>query len=164
MPRITTFLAYDHQAEEAAKFYVSVFKNSRIRSIARYGEAGPGPKGTVMTVAFELDGLEFVALNGGPHFKFTDAISLSVECKSQEEVDAYWEKLSEGGEPGPCGWLQDRFGLYWQINPSILGEMLSDPDPKKSKRVMEAMLKMKKISIEGLRRAYKGDDRGPTSI
>jgi predicted 3-demethylubiquinone-9 3-methyltransferase (glyoxalase superfamily) len=157
MPRITTFLAYDDQAEEAAKFYVSVFKNSRIRSVTRYGEAGPGPPDSVMTVAFELDGQEFVALNGGSHFQFTDGISLSVECKTQEEVDTYWEKLSEGGEPGPCGWLKDRFGLYWQINPSILSEMLSDPDPKKSNRVMEAMLKMKKISIEGLKRAYEGE-------
>ncbi len=156
MPRITTFLAYDDQAEEAAKFYVSVFKNSRIRSVTRYGEAGPGPKGSVMTMAFELDGQEFVALNGGSHFKFTDGISLSVDCRTQQEVDTYWEKLSEGGEPGPCGWLKDRFGLHWQINPTILSEMLSDPDPKKSKRVMEAMLKMKKISIEGLKRAYKG--------
>jgi predicted 3-demethylubiquinone-9 3-methyltransferase (glyoxalase superfamily) len=156
MPRITTFLAYDDQAEEAAKFYVSVFKNSRIGSVTRYGEAGPRPKGSVMTVVFELDGQKFVALNGGSHFKFTDGISLSVDCRTQEEVDTYWEKLSEGGEPGPCGWLKDRFGLYWQINPTILSEMLSDPDPKKSKRVMEAMLKMKKISIEGLKRAYKG--------
>ncbi len=156
MPRITTFLAYDDQAEAAAKFYVSVFKNSRIRSVTRYGDTGPGPKGSVMTVAFELDGQEFIALNGGSHFKFTDGISLSVDCKTQEEVDTYWEKLSEGGEPGPCGWLKDRFGLYWQINPTILSEMLSDPDPQKSKRVMEAMLKMAKISIEGLKRAYEG--------
>jgi len=109
-----------------------------------------------MTVAFELDGQEFVALNGGSHFKFTDGISLSVDCKTQEEVDTYWEKLSEGGEPGACGWLKDRFGLYWQINPTMLSEMLNDPDPRKSKRAMEAMLKMKKISIEGLKRAYKG--------
>jgi predicted 3-demethylubiquinone-9 3-methyltransferase (glyoxalase superfamily) len=156
MPRITPFLAYDDQAEEAAEFYVSVFKNSRIRSVTRYGEAGPGPKGSVMTVAFELDGQEFLALNGGSHFKFTDGISLSVDCQTQEEVDTYCEKLSEGGEPGPCGWLKDRFGLYWQINPAIFSELLSDPDATKSKRVMEAMLKMKKISIEGLQRAYKG--------
>jgi len=156
MPKITTFLAYDDQAEEAAKFYVSVFKNSRIRSVTRYGEAGPGQKGSVMTVTFELDGQEFVALNGGPHFKFTDGISLSVDCKTQKEVDTYWKKLSEGGEPGPCGWLKDRFGLYWQINPTILGEMLGDPDPRKSKRVMEAMLKMTKINIEDLKKAYKG--------
>ena len=150
MPRITTLLAYDDQAEEAATFYVSIFKNSRIRSVTRYREAGPGPEGSVMTVVFELDGQEFVALNGGSHFKFTDGISLSVDCKTQEEIDTYWEKLSEGGEPGPCGWLKDRFGLSWQINPTILSEMLSDP------RVMEAMLKMKKISIEGLKRAYEG--------
>jgi predicted 3-demethylubiquinone-9 3-methyltransferase (glyoxalase superfamily) len=156
MPRITTFLAYDDQAEEAAKFYVSVFKNSRIRSATRYGEAGPGPKGSVMIVTFELDGQEFVALNGGPHFKFTDGISLSVDCKTQEEIDAYWEKLSEGGEQGPCGWLKDKFGLSWQINPTILGEMLSDSNPEKSKRAMEAMLTMKKISIEDLKRAYEG--------
>jgi predicted 3-demethylubiquinone-9 3-methyltransferase (glyoxalase superfamily) len=156
MPRITTFLAYDDQAEEAAKFYVSVFKNSRIRSATRYGEAGPGPKGSVMTVTFELDGQEFVALNGGPHFKFTDGISLSVDCKTQEEIDAYWEKLSEGGEQGPCGWLKDKFGLSWQINPTILGEMFSDSNPEKSKRAMEAMLTMKKISIEDLKRAYEG--------
>jgi predicted 3-demethylubiquinone-9 3-methyltransferase (glyoxalase superfamily) len=154
MAKITTFLAYDDQAEEAAKFYVSVFKNSRIRSVTRYGVTGPGPEGSVMTVAFELDGQEFIALNGGPHFKFTDGISLSVDCKTQEEVDTYWEKLSEGGEPGQCGWLKDRFGLYWQINPTILGEMLSDPDPEKAKRVMEAMLEMKKISIEDLKAAY----------
>jgi predicted 3-demethylubiquinone-9 3-methyltransferase (glyoxalase superfamily) len=156
MPRITTFLAYDDQAETAAKFYVSVFKNSRIRSATRYGEAGPGPKGSVMTVTFELDGQEFVALNGGPHFKFTDGISLSVDCKTQEEIDAYWEKLSEGGEQGPCGWLKDKFGLSWQINSTILGEMLSDSNPEKSKRAMEAMLTMKKISIEDLKRAYEG--------
>jgi predicted 3-demethylubiquinone-9 3-methyltransferase (glyoxalase superfamily) len=156
MPRITTFLAYDDQAETAAKFYVSVFKNSRIRSATRYGEAGPRPKGSVMIVTFELDGQEFVALNGGPHFKFTDGISLSVDCKTQEEIDAYWEKLSEGGEQGPCGWLKDKFGLSWQINSTILGEMLSDSNPEKSKRAMEAMLTMKKISIEDLKRAYEG--------
>jgi len=156
MPKITTFLTYDNQAEEAAKFYVSVFKNSRISSVTRYGEAGPGRKGSVMTVTFELDSQEFVALNGGPHFKFTDGISLSVDCKTQEEVDEYWEKLSDGGEQGPCGWLKDRFGLSWQINPTILGELLRDSNPTRSKRVMEAMLKMKKISIEDLKRAYEG--------
>jgi len=156
MPKITTFLTYDDQAEDAAKLYVSVFKNSRIGKVTRYGEGGPGPKGSVMTVTFELDGQEFVALNGGPHFKFTDGISLSVDCKTQEEIDSYWEKLSDGGEEGPCGWLKDKFGLSWQINPTILGEMLGDSDPKKSKRAMEAMLKMKKISIEGLKRAYEG--------
>lgn len=157
MPKITTFLTYDHQAEAAARFYVSVFKNSRIRSLTYYGEGAPGPAGTVMTVTFELDGQEFVALNGGPHFKFTDGVSLSVECQTQAEVDAYWEQLSAGGEPGPCGWLTDQFGLAWQINPTILGELLSDPDPHKAKRVMDAMLKMGKLDIQGLRQAYQGD-------
>ena len=156
MPKITTFLAYDDQAEEAASFYVSVFRNSSIRKVTRYGEAGPGPKGGVMTVTFELDGQEFVALNGGPHFAFTDGISLSVDCATQEEVDTYWERLSDGGEEGPCGWLTDRFGLSWQINPAILGELLSDPDPEKSRRVMDAMLAMRKIDIEDLKRAYEG--------
>jgi predicted 3-demethylubiquinone-9 3-methyltransferase (glyoxalase superfamily) len=156
MPKISPFLWFDTQAEEAANFYVSVFPGSRIRGTARYGEAGPGPKGSVMTVTFELDGKEFIALNGGPQFKFTEAVSFSVDCKSQEEVDHYWEKLSAGGEKGPCGWLKDRFGLSWQINPSVLGELLSDPDPAKSKRVMQAMLKMKKIEIEELKKAYRG--------
>ena len=156
MPKITTFLTYDHHEEEAAKLYVSVFKNSRIRNVTRYGQAGPGPKGSVMTVTFELDGQEFVALNGGPHFKFTDGVSLSVDCKTQEEIDAYWKTLSKSGEKGPCGWLKDKFGLWWQINSMILSEMLGDSDPEKAKRAMEAMLKMKKISIEGLKRAYKG--------
>ena len=155
MRRITPFLWFDTQAEEAARFYVSIFANSRILSTTRYGEAGPGPKGGVMTVRFELDGQELIALNGGPHFKFNEAISLSVDCKTQEEVDAFWEKLSRGGQEGPCGWLKDRYGLSWQINPSILGELLADPDPAKSKRVMEAMLKMKKIDIAGLRKAYE---------
>jgi predicted 3-demethylubiquinone-9 3-methyltransferase (glyoxalase superfamily) len=155
MPRITPFLWFDTQAEEAANFYVSIFKNSRILAVSRYGDAGPGPKGSVMTVRFQLDGQEFIALNGGPHFKFTEAISFSVDCKTQAEVDEFWGKLSAGGEEGPCGWLKDKYGLSWQINPTILGQMLSDPDPQKSKRVMEAMLKMKKIDIEGLRRAYE---------
>jgi predicted 3-demethylubiquinone-9 3-methyltransferase (glyoxalase superfamily) len=156
MPKITTFLTYDNQAEEAANLYVSVFENSRIRKVARYGDAGPGPKGSAMTVQFELEGQEFIALNGGPHFQFTDGISLSVACETQEEVDRYWEKLSEGGEPGPCGWLKDRFGLSWQITPTILGKMLGEPDPKKAKRVMEAMLNMKKIIIEDLKKAHEG--------
>jgi predicted 3-demethylubiquinone-9 3-methyltransferase (glyoxalase superfamily) len=156
MPKISPFLWFDDQAEEAAKFYVSVFPNSKVKTIARYGEAGPGPKGSVMTVAFELDGQEFIALNGGPQFKFTEAVSFSVDCKSQEEVDLYWKKLSAGGEEGPCGWLKDRYGLSWQINPRVLGEMLSDPDPARSKRTMEAMLKMKKIDIAGLKKAYEG--------
>jgi predicted 3-demethylubiquinone-9 3-methyltransferase (glyoxalase superfamily) len=155
MQKITPFLWFDHQAQEAANFYTSIFKNSKIGRISRYGEAGPGPKGSVMTVEFELDGQKFIALNGGPHFKFTEAISFSVYCKAQDEVDDYWSKLSEGGEEGPCGWVKDKYGLSWQINPTILGEMLSDPDPEKSKRVMQAMLKMKKIDIEGLKRAYE---------
>ncbi|HEY6209057.1 MAG TPA: VOC family protein [Gemmatimonadales bacterium] len=154
MPRISPFLWFDTQAEEAARFYVSIFKNSKIVKIARYGEAGPGPKGSVMTVAFELEGQEFIALNGGPQFKFTEAISFSVNCQTQKEVDEFWQKLSQGGEEGPCGWLKDKYGLSWQINPVVLGEMLSDPDPKKSKRVMEAMLKMKKIDIAALKKAY----------
>jgi len=154
MPRITPFLWFDTQAEEAARFYASIFKNSKIVTIARYGEAGPGPKGSVMTVVFELEGQEFIALNGGPQFKFTEAISFSVNCQTQKEVDEFWEKLSKGGEEGPCGWLKDKYGLSWQINPVILGEMLSDPDPKKSRRVMEAMLKMKKIDIAALKKAY----------
>ncbi len=154
MPTITPFLWFDHQAEEAAKFYVSIFKNSQIVTTTRYGEAGPGPKGSVMTVVFQLEGQEFIALNGGPQFKFTEAISFSVNCKTQKEVDEFWEKLSAGGEEGPCGWLKDKYGLSWQINPTILGEMLNDPDPKRSRRVMEAMLKMKKIDIAGLQRAY----------
>lgn len=161
MPKISPFLWFDTQAEEAAKFYVSIFKNSKIVKIARYGEAGPGPKVSVMTVVFELDGQEFIALDGGPHFKFTEAISFSVDCKTQKEVDTFWEKLSEGGEQGPCGWLKDKYGLSWQINPTILGEMLSDRDPEKSKRVMQAMLKMKKIDIAGLKKAY---DQKPTSM
>ena len=154
MPRICPFLWFDTQAEEAARFYVSIFKNSKIVKIARYGEAGPGPKGSVMTVVFELEGQEFIALNGGPQFKFTEAISFSVNCETQKEVDQFWEKLSQGGEEGPCGWLKDRYGLSWQINPVILGEMLSDPDPRKSRRVMQAMLKMKKIDIAALKKAY----------
>jgi len=155
MQKITPFLWFDGQAEEAAVFYASIFPRSRIVSIARYGEAGPGPKGSVMTVEFELDGQEFIALNGGPQFKFTEAISFSVDCKTQGEVDRFWEKLSEGGAEGPCGWLKDKYGLSWQINPTVLGEMLNDRDPKKSRRVMEAMLQMKKIDIKGLKQAYE---------
>lgn len=155
MQKITPFLWFDGKAEEAANFYVSIFKNSRILNITRYGEAGPGPKGSVMTVVFELDGEQFIALNGGPQYKFTEAISFSVNCKTQAEVDEFWEKLSQGGEEGPCGWLKDKYGLSWQINPTILGEMLQDSNPERSKRVMEAMLKMKKIDIHGLQRAYE---------
>jgi len=155
MTKITPFLWFDMQAEEAANFYVSIFKNSRILNIARYGEAGPGPKGGAMTVVFELDGQKFIALNGGPHFKFNEAISFSVECKTQDEVDEFWGKLSQGGQESQCGWVKDRFGLSWQVNPTQLGEMLGDPDPEKSKRVMKAMLGMKKIDIAGLRKAYE---------
>lgn len=156
MQKITTFLTYNNQAEEAAKFYVSIFKNSRINKVVRFGEGAPAPQGSVMTVSFELEGQEFVALNGGPHFKFTDGVSLYVDCKTQEEVDTLWTQLSEGGEPGPCGWLKDKFGLSWQIIPTVLGQMLGDPDPKKSKRAMLTMLQMKKISIKDLQKAYEG--------
>jgi predicted 3-demethylubiquinone-9 3-methyltransferase (glyoxalase superfamily) len=156
MPKISPFLWFDNQAEEAARFYVSVFKNSKIVTTSRYGDAGPGPKGSVMVVVFELDGKEFIALNGGPQFKFTEAISFSVECTTQQEVDEYWAKLSEGGQEGQCGWLKDKYGLSWQVNPTALGKMLSDPDQQKSKRVMEAMLKMKKIDIGVLKQAYEG--------
>jgi predicted 3-demethylubiquinone-9 3-methyltransferase (glyoxalase superfamily) len=154
MPKITPFLWFDTQAEAAANFYVSVFNNSRVVNITRYGDAGPRPKGSVMTVVFELDGQQFTALNGGPQFKFTEAISFTVPCKTQEEVDTFWDKLSEGGEQGPCGWLKDKYGLSWQISPTALGELLNDPDPGKSNRVMEAMLKMKKIDIAALRKAH----------
>ena len=154
MQKITPFLWFDSQAEAAANFYVSIFNNSRVLGISRYGEAGPGPKGSVMTVDFELDGQRFTGLNGGPHFKFTEAVSFVVHCKTQEEVDTFWGKLLEGGQESQCGWLKDKYGLSWQIVPTILPEMLRDPDPQKSKRVMEAMLKMKKIDIGGLTRAY----------
>jgi len=155
MQKITPFLWFDTQAEAAAKFYASVFPNSKILKTARYGEAGPGPKGSVMTVEFELAGQRMIALNGGPHFKFTEAISLSVDCKDQKEVDRYWNRLSQGGQESMCGWLKDKYGLSWQINPSILGKLLSDKDAKKAKRVMEAMLKMKKIDIAALNAAAK---------
>jgi|SRR5690242_10003091 predicted 3-demethylubiquinone-9 3-methyltransferase (glyoxalase superfamily) len=155
MQKITPFLWFDTQAEEAAKFYVSLFPKSKILKTARYGEAGPGPKGSVMTVEFELDGQRMIALNGGPQFKFTEAISLSVDCKDQKEVDHYWSRLSQGGQESMCGWLKDRYGLSWQVNPTILGKMLSDPDPKKAKRVMESMLKMQKIDIAALEAAAK---------
>ena len=153
MSAITPFLWFDTEGEEAAKFYTSVFPNSRIGGVTRYGSAGPRPEGTVMTVDFELDGQRFVALNGGPEFSFSEAISFQVNCESQDEVDAYWSKLSEGGEEGPCGWLKDKFGLSWQIVPKRLPELLSDPDQDKAQRVMAAMLEMKKIEIEALERA-----------
>jgi predicted 3-demethylubiquinone-9 3-methyltransferase (glyoxalase superfamily) len=156
MPKITPFLWFDGEAEEAARFYASIFDDSKIGRITHYGEAGPGPVGSVMTVEFELDGQRFVALNGGPQFKFTEAISFSVECETQEEVDELWARLAEGGEEGPCGWLKDRYGMSWQVNPTVLSELLDDPDPERSRRVMEAMLGMTKIDIGGLRRAYDG--------
>src|SRR5712692_4551559 len=155
MQKIRPFLWFDGKAEEAMNFYVSIFKNSKIVSVSRYGDAGPGPQGTVMTATFLLDGQEFTALNGGPQYKFTEAISFLVDCKTQEEVDELWEKLSEGGEEGPCGWLKDKYGLSWQIVPSALGELLQDKDAKKSERVMRAMLQMKKIDIKTLKQAYE---------
>lgn len=154
MQKITPFLWFDHQAEEAVKFYTSIFKHSKIVTIVRYGEAGPGPKGTVMLATFQLDGQEFVALNGGPHFKFTEAISFVINCKTQEEVDHFWEKLSDGGEESRCGWLKDKYGVSWQVVPSVLGEMLRDRDAERSKRVMQAMLKMDKIDIKTLKQGY----------
>jgi predicted 3-demethylubiquinone-9 3-methyltransferase (glyoxalase superfamily) len=153
MNKITPCLWFDTEGEEAAEFYTSVFPNSRIVDVARYGSAGPRPEGTVMTVSFELDGQKSLALNGGPEFTFSEAISFQVDCENQEEVDAYWSKLSAGGEEGPCGWLKDKFGLSWQIVPRVLPELLGDPDREKSQRVMAAMLKMKKIEIEALEQA-----------
>ena len=155
MQKITPCLWFDTEGEDAARFYTSIFPNSRITEVARYGSAGPRPEGTVMTVSFELDGQEFLALNGGPQFTFSEALSFQVFCRTQDEVDAYWSKLSEGGEEGPCGWLKDRFGLSWQIVPTVLPELLADPDAAKSQRVMQAMLGMKKIEIEGLEQAAK---------
>ena len=163
MQTITPFLWFDDKAEEAAELYVSVFSArrgsapgagaSKIVDVSRYGEAGPGTPGTAMVVAFQLEGLEFTALNGGPDHEFTDAISFVVNCEGQEEVDELWAALSEGGEEGPCGWLKDRYGLSWQIVPTVLTELLTDPDPEKAQRVMKAMLEMKKIDIAGLQRA-----------
>ena len=155
MQKITPFLWFDDQAEEAARFYVSIFRNSRLGAISRYGEAGPGPKGTVMVARFELEGQEFLALNGGPQFSFSPAVSFVVNCESQDDVDHYWEKLSEGGEEVQCGWLRDRYGLSWQVVPTILGKLMQDKDPEKAGRVMQAMLQMKKIDIAGLQRAYE---------
>ena len=156
MQKISPFLWYNDNAEEAVNFYTSIFKNSKILAVARYGEGGPGPKGSVMTINFQIEGQEFIALNGGPHFKFNEAISFSVDCETQEEVDELWEKLSEGGQKSQCGWLKDKYGLSWQVNPRILGELLSDKDPEKAKRVMEAMLQMEKIDIKTLKQAYDG--------
>jgi predicted 3-demethylubiquinone-9 3-methyltransferase (glyoxalase superfamily) len=155
MQKITPFLWFNGQAEEAVNLYVSIFKNSKVGSIARCGDAGPGPKGSVMTATFQLDGQEFMALNGGPLFTFTPAISFFVNCEEQEEVDELWEKLSAGGEKSRCGWLKDKFGISWQIIPTALGKLMNDKDPEKSKRVMQAMLQMDKINIEGLKKAYE---------
>ncbi len=152
--RIVTFLTFNDQAEEAVNHYTSIFENSKILGMSRYGEAGPGPAGTLMAASFELEGQEFTVLNGGPNFAFAQGISLLVNCDTQEQVDELWEKLSEGGEKGPCGWLTDKFGVSWQIVPRILGELLSDPDPVKAQRVMNAMLQMSKLDIETLQRAY----------
>ena len=153
MSSITPCLWFDTEGEDAAKLYTSIFPNSKITDVSHYGSAGPRPEGMVMTVGFELDGQKFVALNGGPDFTFNEAISFQVSCKDQEEVDAYWSKLTEGGEEGPCGWLKDKFGVSWQIVPKVLPELLSNPDPETSQRVMEAMLQMKKIDIDELERA-----------
>ena len=150
MEKISPFLWFDTQAEEAANFYTSIFKNSKINSITRYGDAGPGPKGSVMTVAFTLNGQEFVALNGGPIFKFNESISFVINCDSQEEIDYYWDNLLQGGTPSQCGWLKDKFGLSWQVAPTILPKLIQSKDPEKSKRVMQAMMKMVKFDIKTL--------------
>lgn len=153
--KITPFLWFDNNAEEAVNFYVSIFKNSKLLNIARYGEAGPGPQGSVMTASFLLDGQEFVALNGGPRFKFTEAISFLVNCETQEEVDEFWEQLSEGGEKSRCGWLKDKYGLSWQIVPTVLANLLQDKDAARAQSVMNAMLQMDKIDIKTLQQAYQ---------
>ncbi len=155
MQKIIPFLWYDKEAEEAANFYVSVFKDSKILSVTRYGEAGPGPKGTVMSVTFRLEGQDFSALNGGPIYKFTPAISLFVNCTTQAEIDELWEKLSAGGQKGQCGWLTDKYGVSWQVVPTILGEMLNDKDPAKAERVVRAMLQMTKLDLGKLKQAYE---------
>ena len=155
MQKITPFLWFDGRAEEAMNHYISIFKNSKVVSLTRYGDAGPGAKGTVMTVAFQLEGQDFVALNGGPQFKFNEAISLVVNCETQQEIDELWKKLSAGGEPSRCGWLKDKFGLSWQIIPTVLGRMLQDKDPLKAGRVMQAMLQMDKIDVNRLKQAYE---------
>ncbi len=153
MPKTTPWLWFDTEGEEAATFYTSIFKNSRILDVTRYGSAGPRPEGEVMTVSFELEGQQFAALNGGPEFAFTEAVSFQVGCESQEEVDEFWTRLSEGGSEGRCGWLKDRFGVSWQIVPTALGELLGDPDPRRSQRAMEAMLQMTKLDITAMKRA-----------
>jgi len=155
MQKITPFLWFDNSVEEAANFYVSIFKSSRILNISRWGDGGPVPKGAVMSVTFELNGQEFMGLNGGPTFTFSPAISFFVKCETQQEVDEYWEKLSAGGKKERCGWLKDKFGVSWQIIPNALGKYLQEKDPAKSKRVMQAMMQMDKIDIQGLQRAYE---------
>jgi len=155
MQKITPFLWFDNSVEEAANFYVSIFKNSRILNISRWGDGGPVPKGAVMSVTFELNGQEFMGLNGGPTFTFSPAISFFVKCETQQEVDEYWEKLSAGGKKERCGWLKDKFGVSWQIIPNALGKYMQEKDPAKSKRVMQAMMQMDKIDIQGLQRAYE---------
>jgi predicted 3-demethylubiquinone-9 3-methyltransferase (glyoxalase superfamily) len=154
--KITPNLWFDTEAQEAAAFYTSVFKNSRIVYVSHYPEAGPRPAGTVMTVEFELDGQRFVGINGGPEFKFDEAVSLQINCETQDEVDYYWERLSEGGEEGPCGWLKDRYGLSWQVTPTGMEELFSDPDPERAKRAMQAMLGMRKLDLAALRSAADG--------
>lgn len=156
MQKITTFLMFNDQTDEAVNFYVSTFKNAKILDASRYGEDGPGPAGTLMSATFELEGQEFMAFTGGPHFSFSEGISLFISCNTQEEVDELWEKLSEGGEKSQCGWVKDRFGVSWQVIPTALMELMGDPDPEKSQRVVQAMLQMGKIDIAGLRRAYDG--------
>ena len=153
MQKITPFLWFDDKAEEAMNFYISIFKNSKILSIMRYGDAGPGPKGSVMSATFQIDGQEFMALNGGPFFTFSPAISFFVKCETQEEIDRFWEKLSDGGKKERCGWLKDKYGVSWQIVPMVLGELLQDKDTARAQRVMQAMLQMDKLDIEGLKRA-----------
>ncbi|HEY4841502.1 MAG TPA: VOC family protein [Terriglobales bacterium] len=157
MQKITPFLWFDGKAEEAANFYVSIFKNSKILNLAHYGEAGPGPKGTVMLATFQIEGQKFMALNGGPHYTFSPAISFYVDCETQAEVDELWEKLTAGGSDVQCGWLRDKFGVSWQIIPKTLIELMQDKDPVKSQRVFKAMLGMIKIDIEGLKRAHRGE-------
>jgi predicted 3-demethylubiquinone-9 3-methyltransferase (glyoxalase superfamily) len=163
MQKIVTFLWFDNQAEEAANFYTSLFKNSKIGKISRYGEAGPGPKGSVMGITFQLEGQDFFALNGGPHFKFTPAISLFVNCETQEEVDELWSKLSAGGREDRCGWLTDKFGLSWQVIPKVLGELLGHSDPQIAQRAIKAMLQMSKIDIQKLQQAAAHANSSATS-
>jgi predicted 3-demethylubiquinone-9 3-methyltransferase (glyoxalase superfamily) len=157
MPNITPWLWFDTEAEEAAAFYTSIFKNSRITDVSRYGDGGPRPAGLAMTVSFELDGKEFVALNGGPEFKFTEAVSLQIDCRTQDEVDEYWERLTEGGEESQCGWLKDRYGFSWQVVPQALAGLIGDPDPGRAQRAMTAMLGMQKIDLAAIEAAADGE-------